>query len=508
MITQAIISRDYSHINQMALKAVKERKFNDALDLFALAATIAYTYNFVPELSDIAIEEALQTIAAANFEYYEIKGLDNTVVLYDYFGLDNRGLTQQYLRALIQNRKRIIYILAHSDPKFYESDIYCELENYPDKEIYLIAEKSYLGKVREVISILQKEQPSKALMHLAPWDVCAFMIFSLSKGIVRYQINLTDHAYWLGVGIVDVNLDFRSFGANLSIAKRKISRDKIKIHPYYPILNQHDFEGLPVPIKQKKVILAGGSMYKILGENLAFLHLIKNVLLKDKSLLFLFAGSGNTKPINDFVKSHGLSDQFFLIGNRKDLTALLDHVDYFFTTFPLTGGLMTQIAAACAKPVFSFSYPEYRFNDLDDLFCKKVKIITYSTIETFVDGFFKVYEDKSFLKKYGLQLQSSIISTEEFGESLQEIFNGGNPYASIIEDKEDLSLSLEIMSDLLIKSENEYNAQYERIITNGLPVRLRKKVFPVYFAKEQRDNLKSDKQRFLKNVIKLIINRK
>jgi hypothetical protein len=492
----------------MASEALKKRKFNDALDLFALAATIAYTYNFVPELSDVTIEEALQTIATANFEHFEVKGLENVVVLYDYFGLDNRGLTQQYLRALIQSKKRIIYILAHSNPKFYESDIYHELENYPDKEIYLIAEESYLGKVQEVISVLQKERPSKALMHLAPWDVCAFMIFYLSKGIVRYQINLTDHAYWLGVNITDINLDFRSYGANLSATKRKIGKDKIKVHPYYPILNQHDFEGWPVPAEQKKVILAGGSMYKILGEDLAFLHLIRSVLVKDKNLLFFFAGSGNAKPVNEFIKEHGLSDQFFLIGNRKDLTALLDHVDYFFTTFPLTGGLMTQIAAACAKPVFSFSYPEYKFNNLDDLFYKNVDIITYPTIEAFVEGFFKVYEDKSFLKEYGSKLQSGLISTEEFGRSLQEIFDGGNPYAYLIKDEEDLSPSLEIMSDLLIKSENEYNPQYDRIIINGLPIRLRKKLFPKYFAKEQRENLRSDKQRFLKNVIKLIINRK
>ena len=79
---------------------------------------------------------------------------------------------------------------------------------------------------KSLINIILAEKPKHILMHLVPWDTIAYIAFYKIQGIIRYQINLTDHAFWLGVDITDINIEFRSFGQNLSEQLRKIPSHK------------------------------------------------------------------------------------------------------------------------------------------------------------------------------------------------------------------------------------------------------------------------------------------
>ena len=72
-----------------------------------------------------------------------------------------------------------------------------------------------------------------------PDDVVGTTVMHFYDGyLMRYQINLTDHAFWLGSYCIDKCIDFRNYGAKISYEYRKIDSKKIVIIPFYPSINQ------------------------------------------------------------------------------------------------------------------------------------------------------------------------------------------------------------------------------------------------------------------------------
>lgn len=58
---------------------------------------------------------------------------------------------------------------------------------------------------------------------------------------------MTDHAFWLGRFAFDYCIEFRVYGYNISIQKRKIEKEKILMLPYYPVIRKEKYQGLPFP---------------------------------------------------------------------------------------------------------------------------------------------------------------------------------------------------------------------------------------------------------------------
>jgi hypothetical protein len=504
-IDEVALIEDYRSLREAALLASDAKDFDKALTLIETAAHLNYLYNLSPLLSDINLENHIEYIASNCFQSFSFETEENTVLFFDYFGYDNRGLTQQYLRALMRLGKKIVYVLETSQSNFPQTDIYRELKQYDYSNIHILTGDGPLAKIKEVIQILSAERPSKVLMHLAPWDVIAYSAFYLVKDVIRYQINLTDHAFWLGVGITDVCLEFRNFGFAVS-KRRGISPDKIRILPFYPINNDYPFEGIPSGAESKKIIFVGGSIYKILGEGLIFVDLLKKILDIDESLVVVLAGSGNLSPIKDFIESNSLKDRFFFLGNRRDITAVLQKSNYFFTTYPFTGALMSQIAAAQGIPIFSFSTEKFQCNQLDDVFYKFPLVECFDTVDQAVDRFKAVWQDDAYLKGYGDALINSMISPDEFKSALKQIFDGANPFA-FLEKKVNVEDHQKVYGEFLMESENKYNPQYDKFIKNKLTRSERRKILPEFFRLEQRHNLKHDKKSYLKNLYRAIFPR-
>jgi len=465
MLKKEHLQNDYECLVNSIKSCIKNKDFERALQLIDFASRIAYQYIFLSSFADVRLENYIKNISELNFEPVSIVGLKNKVLFYDYFGYDNRGLTQQYLRGLMQLGKEIVYILEQPNNYYNSYDIYNELNAYPNATIYKLNKTTNLSKAKELIDIVINEKPSKAFLHLAPWDVVACTAFNAMQGITRYQINLTDHAFWLGINITDVSLEFRSFGYNLSWQKRGIEKSKLRILPYYPIFNTHPFGGLPDQTKDKKVVFSGGSVYKILGENLVFLNLVKEILAVDPDLIFVFAGSGNVNAVNKFIKVNNLENRFILIGDRKDISSVLQNIDYYITTFPFTGALMSQIAAASETPIFFFSKPNYQCNNLSDVFYKSKNLESFNSINDLVNRFKLIYKDESYLQSYGYALKKSMITPLEFTEGLNQILQGQNPYAFLQKDF-DINEYQDVACNYLLESENQYNPQYYQSILN------------------------------------------
>ena len=466
-------------------QSINQKNFDLSLRLIELSTNLQYNYSFNDTLYDKELEDGLKEIADSLFQTHEIVPQKDVILFYDFFGYDNRGLTQQYLRALQRLNKRIILVFENKNGHYKSEAILAEIENYSNKVIYYLDGDNRIEQCQSLINIILAEKPENILMHLIPWDTIAYMAFYKVKGIKRYQINLTDHTFWLGVDITDFNIEFRSYGVNLSEQLRNIPEHKNRILPYYPILSKIPFQGFDFDTEGKKIILSGSTFYKILGNNFEFLETIHKLLKLDSNLIFVFAGSGNGKAIENFITNNKLSDRIYLIGDRYDLYEVMKKVDYYICTFPFTGALMTQIAAASGLPIFPYVNPKSLFNDLKDLFYKSDLFKNIDSIDELVEDF--AVEHRKEKNKDSCEL--SMINEEEFALNLEKIFNGENPM-SFLEKRNSVLNSYQSFNELMIESENFYNPAFDSTINKYLSYSEKFKILPGYSKKVFKENKK------------------
>lgn len=477
------------------------KDFDKALRLIELSTHLQYNYCFNPTLYDKELENSLQQIADQLFENVEIIPEDNVVLFYDFFGYDNRGLTQQYLRALKKLNKRIILVFENKKRQYKNDDILAELEAYPHKSIYYLDGKNRIELCESLFNIIQTEKPKDIFMHLIPWDTIAYMAFYKIKGATRYQVNLTDHTFWLGVDITDVNIEFRSYGMNLSEQLRNIPPHKTRILPFYPILSAEEFQGFNFNSEEKKIIFSGSTFYKVLGHDLEFFKTIHQLLKLDDNLIFVFAGSGNDNAIIDFINKNGLNNKVFLIGDRYDLYEVMKRVDYYISTFPFTGALMTQIAVAAGLPVFAYVNTKSLYNEIEDLFFKSKTFKSISSLDELVEKFSMENKKRN---PPGSQETESMINEEEFAQILGEILKGENPM-SFLEKRVSIMDSYQTFNELMIETENLYNPTFESTINKYLTAKERLRIIPNYRRNYYKKVFKENKVQFLKELYYYLI---
>lgn len=92
--------------------------------------------------------------------------------------------------------------------------------------------------------------------------------FSLFEGkIDRHLIDLTDHAFWIGVNCNDYFLGSREMSASNQFFKRHIPKEKLIKLGVNLIVDRCDtHEKLPFDVTKERYIFSGGALYKTLGE--------------------------------------------------------------------------------------------------------------------------------------------------------------------------------------------------------------------------------------------------
>lgn len=151
------------------------------------------------------------------------------------------------------------------------------------EEYYILIEdrKNILNKFCSYAVMLQNLNHMIFFFYSFPNDVVGVTSLNILEGkVTRYQINLTDHAFWLGARCIDKCIEFRDYGANVSAKYRGISKNIIAKLPFYPIVNKDiSFQGFPFQIvKGQKVVFSGGALYKTFGGQNKYYDIIDNIL--------------------------------------------------------------------------------------------------------------------------------------------------------------------------------------------------------------------------------------
>lgn len=203
--------------------AIRKDDYTNALELISLAGNILYNYN--QYYSDENLEENIKVISEGILGKSELDNLnEDTVIFYDGFGLDTRGLAQIYLLALC-NFKKVIYVT--NEKRRNSLPTIKKILKNGNHISYFLPELSKIDKIGELKKIIDQVKPKSIFMYTYPSDVIITTILHHYTNIIdRYQVNLTDHAFWLGNTCIDYCIEFRDYGAYISNKYRNIPKEK------------------------------------------------------------------------------------------------------------------------------------------------------------------------------------------------------------------------------------------------------------------------------------------
>ena len=467
-LTEEYIQSLFTRFKRKAQNSLARKRYDSCLKYLNAAARTAYTFDI--GFNDEEIEAMLKQLSGNVQKRETFKGKPRCV-FYDTFSQDAQGLTMQYVDAIIAAGWEMLYITEFGleDPRSIR--LKQTLYDYSKTKVVVVPRsKSGLDKAQFVYDTIMDYAPDKLFMHIHPSAVEAVTAFyALPKEITKYQINLTDHAYWVGAGCLDYSLEFRDYGASLSVGRRGIPRDKVLLMPYYPMMKATGFAGFPKEAEGKVKIFSGASFYKIIDENDTFFKLNKAILDANPNTVTLFAGGGDMAMLNGLIEKYGLQGRFIPIGQRNDIFECYKHSDIYLSSFPQFGALMAQFAAHARLPILAYAYG--RSGIVEEVVCQKHnERITFTDMQALVDEATRLINDTDYRKLRGQAMQNCVISVEEFNRGFKEsVITGKIQYQLTIDENVKLHyLNIHDKLKLENKTKGYQRSIFSTLGTNGL----------------------------------------
>lgn len=445
----------YEKLKLKAFSFYRKGNYLQSLKHIISASKWAYRFNFI--YVDEELERLLKDIANCTLSVVNVSRNTDRFVLLETHGMDNRGLTQQYIRAFMSMGVEFLYVSVQC-MRSKCPDILKELEAY-DRAIVLLFDSEDLDDIKKssrILSEIENYQPSRVFLHLMPWDVVSLMVTHAIKGAIKYNINLTDHAFWLGASFIDYNLEFSAYGKTISLEKRNLQEDQLLYSPYYPILpkDKTSFQGYPEQAKDKLVLFTGGSFYKMFGKDDLFFLIMDALLDLSDNLILLIAGGGDFRLMKKKISQLKNQERILLIGNRKDISEVFKSCDIYLDTYPIAGGLMEQYASFYGKPILAYSdWKKQLIKDQGVLLRSAGNgVCSYDDLDEFLRYADKLINDVAFRTKEGRKNIQLVPSVHKFNECFKLLLSKHfNDLAW-----KNISIDYEEIKNLYLNVENRY----------------------------------------------------
>lgn len=457
------IMKYYSDYKDIAEKYIKNKKYEKAMEVILIAAQMQHLFNII--LYDAKMEEMIQQIAADTVEFDSINGSEGCYMLYDSVAIDNSALSLQYLNALISWNIKFVYIIKDETDLKKSETLRMIAEKASNCKLYIVSKKtSLIDEVKEIREIIKENKPKKALLHMANHDVVGCVAWSALKGIERFYINHGDEQFWIGRSVLDYCIEFRGMGCYASEKYRNLKQKQCLIQPYYPIISNNPFQGFDFSIPEENtIIFSGGRFIKVYGENGQFMNIVSRILYENPNTCFIFAGSGNSEPMERFIRKNGLSDRWKVIPYRSDLFEVMRHIDIYLGTYPQAGGLMAQYAASAGVPIVEMN--TFNGGVTEDLLPKLTDVkITHDTWESYFEEIKKLIENKEYRKSVGEKIRAGNVDKEEFDFGLKRLLaEHVSMYPNNMRE-----IDVDLRSKRLIDAENQYNHKLPSVLCNTI----------------------------------------
>lgn len=409
------VDKEYCYCKEIIEKKLIGNNVAKAMAAISVASSLLYEWN--QRYTDDYLETAVSMVAqtTSTDEIHNMKPRKNTVLFYDGFGLDTRGLALIYLKALVHSKWKIYYVVPYHSKRL-QPQIDKIIDGKNIEKIYCKHSK-HEKKLKELQQIFCCIKPEKAFLYTSPYDVASIVAFMQMENVVKYQINLTDHAFWLGIHAFDYCLEYRNYGASISFNERGIKRSQIIMLPYYPVLDKDvAFQGFPFEAEGKKIIFSGGALYKTIDKNRTYYKIVSLIMEDNPDTVFLYAGVGDDTYLKELMVA--FPERVFHIEERTDLYQIMIRVTLYLSTYPMAGGLMLQYAAVAGKLPISLRHG----NDNGGVLINQDKLgIEYNSLDELVKDVNRLLSDDDYRKKRELLLEGCVISESAFEDELLNI---------------------------------------------------------------------------------------
>jgi len=398
------------------------------------------------------------------------------VLFYDGFGLDLRGWAASFIKALIGANYKVVYVAPYHK-KDMVPHILAELEQGNGTTVWINMNQSYVTWMTELNTAFQKYQPGTAFYYTTPNDISAATVFNAYVGKVnRISIDLTDHAFWIGVNAFDYIVESRMPGFSNLVFYRGVPAEKILNSDCCPYVNrQPDLTPLPFDIEKESYVFSGGSLYKTLGDNnLLFYKIVNHILENHNQIKFIYAGEGDDSELNKIIEKY--PGRAYHIHERTDFIRLFENCVFFLNTYPMFGGLMMRYAAMVGKIPLTLRHSSDHEGILYDQEKRKIEYDTYDEIIIDVD---RLIEDEIFRKEREKLLEGSVLTEQDFQNVVQRMIEEkttGKPLPKI-----------ENLDTTAFRAEYLERLNVQDMLLKTIPSRLNRKLirqFPYLFIKK------------------------
>lgn len=409
-------------LKTIAKKNIATGRYNKALAAISACANFYYTHN--QKYTDEELEQMLITLGKTLFKPTAVKNdtSEKTVLFYDGFGLDTRGLALIFLKAIVRNGYKLIYVTTDS-AEGNQPEIKKVLDGEDVEWIYLPTASGFVAWANCIFTAFETFTPDAAFFYTTPADVAATAVFNLYEGKVkRFQIDLTDHAFWLGKYAFDYCIALRDVGSKIAINYRGIDKEKIVMLPYYANIDYSvPFGGFNFPTEGRRIIFSGGALYKTLGDkDNAYYKMVDYLLANHADIIFLYAGFGDDSELKKIIEK--FPDRAYHIAERKDLFQVMKQCVFYLNTYPMFGGLMMNFAASAGKLPLTLKHN----NDADGLLFNQSELqIEYDTKEELLRDADRLLNDAEYLSLREEKLKGCVITEERFEKNLKNLINSG-----------------------------------------------------------------------------------
>ena len=420
------VEKTINKLKRICRNSINKQNYNVALSCISVASFILYDFN--QSYYDEFLEDAILEISdfyKKNYSFNEYSQNDCSL-FYDGFCFRTRGIATQYINGLIKNGQKVIYVSNdYGDYVDYLKDkfgnnIIVEIVTKNNEKL------NYDDRAKLIADIIYKYKPKNMFFYAMPNDSAGCVAFAIFKNYSnRYLIDLTDHAFWLGVKCNDYFIGCRDLSASNLIYNRMVDKNRFIKNEVYLVydsfVSNESTQPLPFDIYKENYIFSGGSLYKTLGDkDNTFYRIIDHVLDKFPNYKFLYAGSGDRKVMDELIISK-YPDRAFLINERSDFPTLLKYSKAFINTYPVCGGLMTKFAADSGVIPLTIELKP----DTDEILLdqERAKII-YKSYEELIGDLDILLSNDNYRKEREALLLQSVVSEERFVHNLESILCG------------------------------------------------------------------------------------
>ncbi len=403
-------------LKRVSSKAIKVANYELALNTIAITATILYKYN--QYYADKEIESMLlQITKEMNLSHY-FAGISQkdtkTILFYDGFGADRRGVALVFCKTILKNGYKLIYV-SPKEKINCQPTLYKELDNGNVEFVYYELKGSFVGRIEAISKAFVKYRPKFAFLYSNVNDSAGCCVFNALDGLVcRCKLDLTDHAFWIGVNAFDICNGGRPISTSIQYYYRGIPREKLTMLDASLFVDECEFQGLPFD-ESKRFVFSGGELYKTLGDvNNTYYKIVNHILKNHTDVIFLYAGSGDDTELNKIKAKY--PERVFHICERPDFYQIIQRCTLYLNTFPMFGALMMRYASLAGKLPITLKHN----NDSDDILVDQSRRkIEYDSYEELIDDLDKLLNDEEYLHQREEKLIGSVVTDECFARNIK-----------------------------------------------------------------------------------------